>query len=595
MTGVTRKQATSSESGFALLLVFAMAAAVAIMLYMELPRIVFESQRTKEQELIDRGEEYRRAIQLYVRKNKKYPASLDDLDKSGSIRYLRRRYKDPMTGESDWRLIHIDAAGVFTDSLTIKPPEKDKEEKAESANTFITEGAAFGATGPAEGQQGGAAGIRGASDRPRVSAAAGAFGQAQGAPGQPQQPPIVGQGQPYYPGQQAPGQPFPGQQAPGQPYYPGQQVPGQPYQAGGQQQPGSYPYQQPVQGQTYPGVPIGQTQQPGLPPSYYQYAQPNQPQANQQQPGQPQAYPNPQPGQVQQFPVPGQVIPYGQIRPGQPQQYVNPQTGQPVFPFPQPGQQQAVQPGQSQPTPGGVQIYPGAQPVTGQPQPYPFLPPGLAQANPNAQNQGNQQQYPQPYTYPQQGVAGAYGQPVQQQPVPRYPQSAASSQTGGVVPTPYAAQPGTTNRAAGGTAQGPSPALELIRRMLTTPRPGGLQGTAGQASGQVIGGGIAGVASKTEDEGIKVYNERTKYNEWEFIYDVRQEQAASMAAAAGAAMAGGAASQAGGNPMNTQSGQSTFGSSTAQPQPSPFGFPQPTQPVQGVPVQRPPAPFGRTR
>ena len=112
-----------------MLLVFAMAAAVAITLYSELPRLVFESQRIQEQELIDRGEEYQRAIQLYVRKNKKYPASLDDLEQGGAgIRFLRRRYTDPMTGEDEWRVIHIDAGGFYTDSLIHKPQgEQEKE------------------------------------------------------------------------------------------------------------------------------------------------------------------------------------------------------------------------------------------------------------------------------------------------------------------------------------------------------------------------------------------------------------------------------------------------------------------------------------
>ena len=46
-----------SESGFALLFIYAMAATVAVMLYMELPRVAFEAQRDKEQLLIDRGEQ----------------------------------------------------------------------------------------------------------------------------------------------------------------------------------------------------------------------------------------------------------------------------------------------------------------------------------------------------------------------------------------------------------------------------------------------------------------------------------------------------------------------------------------------------------
>jgi hypothetical protein len=37
--------------------------------------------------------------------------------------------------------------------------------------------------------------------------------------------------------------------------------------------------------------------------------------------------------------------------------------------------------------------------------------------------------------------------------------------------------------------------------------------------GQQIGGGIAGVASESTGPSIKTYNERKKYNEWEFVYD----------------------------------------------------------------------------
>jgi hypothetical protein len=37
--------------------------------------------------------------------------------------------------------------------------------------------------------------------------------------------------------------------------------------------------------------------------------------------------------------------------------------------------------------------------------------------------------------------------------------------------------------------------------------------------GTTLGGGIAGVASKFEAEGIMVINDRTAINEWEFIFD----------------------------------------------------------------------------
>src|SRR5260370_16022032 len=110
------------ESGFAMVFVFVMAAAIAIGLYMEIPRVAFESQRQKEQMLIDRGGQYQRAIQLFYRKYRTYPQNLDDLETTRNIRFLRRRYKDPMTGKDEWRLIHVGPSGDLTDTL-IKPPK----------------------------------------------------------------------------------------------------------------------------------------------------------------------------------------------------------------------------------------------------------------------------------------------------------------------------------------------------------------------------------------------------------------------------------------------------------------------------------------
>ena len=42
---------------------------------------------------------------------------------------------------------------------------------------------------------------------------------------------------------------------------------------------------------------------------------------------------------------------------------------------------------------------------------------------------------------------------------------------------------------------------------------------ATQSIMQAIGGSIAGVASKSDQSGIMVYHGRTKYREWEFIFD----------------------------------------------------------------------------
>jgi hypothetical protein len=107
---------TECERGSALLIVFLFAAMVAIFLYTELPIVVMEAQRQKEQTLIDRAAQYQRAIQVYYRNRHTYPPTIDALENTNNLRFLRRRYKDPMTGKDDWRILHMGPAGVV-DSL----------------------------------------------------------------------------------------------------------------------------------------------------------------------------------------------------------------------------------------------------------------------------------------------------------------------------------------------------------------------------------------------------------------------------------------------------------------------------------------------
>src|SRR5882724_844882 len=236
------------QRGFAMLLVFVMAAAVAITLYKELPRVAFEAQRNKEELLIERGEQYSRAIQLYVRKLKKYPATIEELEQTNQIRFLRKRYIDPMTGKGEWRLVHVGPGGVFLDSLVNKPPSlnKDKDEKKE-ANTFTYEGPQTGqAVQPAQATPG--------FQPVRPSERAGMRLPGQIQPGQPVDPNNPQAAQPsVYPPTGFTGYPNPNQQAGA--YNPNQQYggypPGVPGAPGaqvypGQQQPIVYPGQQPA-------------------------------------------------------------------------------------------------------------------------------------------------------------------------------------------------------------------------------------------------------------------------------------------------------------------------------------------------------------
>lgn len=162
-----------SQGGYALLMIFLMAAIIALMLYQQLPRVAFESEREKEQLLIDRGEQYTRAIQLYyLANNRTYPTSLDDLEKQEK-RFLRRRFVDPFTGKADWRIVHTNG-GFLTDSLVQKPPTDGQSQSAgnstnggtsSASNTSSTSGT-NNTTATNEPPQVNAAVLQRPSDRP---------------------------------------------------------------------------------------------------------------------------------------------------------------------------------------------------------------------------------------------------------------------------------------------------------------------------------------------------------------------------------------------------------------------------------------------
>jgi hypothetical protein len=173
------------KRGFALLLVFAMAASVAILIYLEIPRVAFERQRDKEALLVDRGEQYSRAIELYARKMKKYPQNLDDLEHAQTVRFLRRRYKDPMTGKDEWRLVHMNANGQYVDSKVHKATGAlEKEDKGPSVLASKIQGIGQAATLINQDGQGVSAALqKHASDRisPGSTGTAGASDASQGA------------------------------------------------------------------------------------------------------------------------------------------------------------------------------------------------------------------------------------------------------------------------------------------------------------------------------------------------------------------------------------------------------------------------------
>src|SRR5215813_13485758 len=112
---------TQSESGYVLLAVLFMVVLILVALAIAAPRIATEIQRDREAELIHRGKQYTRAIKLYYLKFHNYPSSIDQLENTNNLRFLRKRYVDPMTGKDDWKIIHFGEAHVKATGLFGQP------------------------------------------------------------------------------------------------------------------------------------------------------------------------------------------------------------------------------------------------------------------------------------------------------------------------------------------------------------------------------------------------------------------------------------------------------------------------------------------
>jgi type II secretory pathway pseudopilin PulG len=92
-----------------MLLVVALMAVFALTVITEMK---FTMQRDQEQEMIHRGVQYSRAIRSYYKKFGRYPTRLEDLESANNLRFLRKRYKDPINKNQDFRLLHFGEQGV---------------------------------------------------------------------------------------------------------------------------------------------------------------------------------------------------------------------------------------------------------------------------------------------------------------------------------------------------------------------------------------------------------------------------------------------------------------------------------------------------
>ncbi len=464
------RSAHGREGGFVLITVLFLAAAIAISLAVTLPRAAMQAQRLREERLIYRGEQYKRAIALYFRAHKKYPEEIDDLEETNGVRFLRRPYKDPLNENDEWRFIHMGADGRFKDSLIHDLEDPEEEGMSGSPGSG---GIGGGRTGSSPGATNPLQAYVGTHQTPYAqtpyTVPDGSFRGADRARNvrESAAPEVVGQGQ-------------------------------------------------------LPGWIPGQTA-PNPEPQLDQNGNPVPPQGQ-----------NPDPNQQGRYPG------NARMRPGQ----MPPNQLGPGYPGSQFGNQRNR-------NPRGPNQVGGAAAGSG----------GIA--NPRGQAGGF-------------GQGGSFGQGARTQ--------GAGSQAGSF-------------QGAGGQA------ADVIRGILTSPRPGGLAGVQNNrrasGSGSSFKGGIAGVATKKQEMGVKVYEGYEMYNEWEFVYDYRKDDRFGGAAAGpgggmGAGMAGPAgalpAGQPGMGPSGTLGGMPGTPASGAYPPGYPAGAPpgpEPQNPYGAIPTSGP--------
>lgn len=109
MIRITRRSASGGkrkDCGYMLLVLMLAVAVLTITMFGVVQNYRRSIQRDKEVEMIHRGEQYERAVRRFYRKNNRYPVSLEQLEGMNKIRYLRKRYKDPMSPDGEWKIAH---------------------------------------------------------------------------------------------------------------------------------------------------------------------------------------------------------------------------------------------------------------------------------------------------------------------------------------------------------------------------------------------------------------------------------------------------------------------------------------------------------
>jgi type II secretory pathway pseudopilin PulG len=142
----TLNRPRKSERGYILVTLTLFVALMAIAAVAIAPALVFQLRRDREEEMIHRGTQYSRAIRKFFKKFGRYPTSLAELDNTNNIRFLRKHYKDPVTGK-DFKLLHYSEVQMMSMGGAGIPGMTSASAMAASGGVGGLGGGGFGTTG----------------------------------------------------------------------------------------------------------------------------------------------------------------------------------------------------------------------------------------------------------------------------------------------------------------------------------------------------------------------------------------------------------------------------------------------------------------
>ena len=97
--------------GYILISLMLFLALLAIAALAVFPKIKFQADRDREEEMIHRGVAYERGVRRFFRRFGRYPMRIEELQDTNNLRFIRKRYTDPLNvvdgKEQDFKIVHI--------------------------------------------------------------------------------------------------------------------------------------------------------------------------------------------------------------------------------------------------------------------------------------------------------------------------------------------------------------------------------------------------------------------------------------------------------------------------------------------------------